>query len=107
MDVGVVGCGAVSYTRTVDANSPQRVEQRFRLDEVPRAEALGEPGVERGQELARFGGAAPIAEQPREARRGAELEGSGLLLARDVQRVAEERLDVRRSSGLGVQQQRA
>src|SRR5262249_9447605 len=51
--------------------------------EVARVEAFGEPAVDRGEQFARFGALALIAPQAREARRGAQLEGAGALLAGD------------------------
>src|SRR5262245_37395434 len=61
----------------------QFLEQRFGFDEVARVEAFGEPGVDRGEEVARVRTLALIAPQAREARRGAQLERAVALLAGD------------------------
>ena len=63
--------------------SHQLLEQRLGVDEVARVEAFGEPAVDRGEEVARFGALALIAPEAREARRGAQLERAGALLAGD------------------------
>src|SRR5215468_2803358 len=63
--------------------SLQLVEQCLGVDQVARIEALGEPLVDRGEEIARFGALALIAPEAREARRGAQLERAGALLAGD------------------------
>jgi len=70
---------------TVRAQSKlsQLVEQRLRLDQVARVEALGEPAVDRGEEVARLGALALVAPQAREARRSAQLERASALLAGD------------------------
>src|SRR5262245_21070866 len=65
------------------SGSGQLVEQRLRLDEVARVEALGEPAVDGREQVARFGALALVAQQPREARRGAQLERARSLLAGD------------------------
>ena len=75
--------------------SGQLVEQRLRLDEVARVEALGEPGVDGRQQRAGLGALALALPEPREARRGTQLEGLRLLCARDVERAAEECLGLR------------
>ena len=62
---------------------PQLVEQRLRLDEVPRVEALREPGVDGRKQCAGLGGAALVAKQACEARCGAQIERAGTLLAGD------------------------
>jgi hypothetical protein len=59
------------------------LQQRLRVDEVLRVEAFGEPGVDRGKEVARVGAPALIAPQARKARRGAQLERARALLAGD------------------------
>src|SRR5262249_24403132 len=63
--------------------SGQLVEQRLRLDEVTRVEAFGEPGVDGRQQRPSLGRTVLVAQQPREARRGAQLERAGALLAGD------------------------
>ena len=58
-------------------------EQRLRVDQVARVEAFGEPGVDRGEQVARFGALALIAPEAREARRGPQLKRARPLLAGD------------------------
>jgi len=60
------------------------LQQRLRLDEVPRVEALGEPAVDRSEERARLVAATLVTQQPREARRRAQLGRARLLRAGDV-----------------------
>src|SRR5262249_53877457 len=81
--------------------SGQLVEQRLRLHEVARVEALGEPAVNRGEEVACLGALALALPEPREARRGAQLEGLCLLCPRDVERAAEECLGLRAARRIG------
>ena len=52
------------------ARSRQPIEQLLRFLQVGRIEALGEPVVNRRQQIARFGAPASFAPQPGEARRG-------------------------------------
>src|SRR5215475_7783917 len=66
--------------------SLQLIEQRFRVLQIARVEALAEPGVDRSENVARFGALALIAAQAREARRGAQLIGAGAVLAGDIER---------------------
>src|SRR5262249_48565084 len=81
--------------------SGQLVEQRLRLDEIARVEALGEPGVDGRQQGTGLGGLALTLPEPREARRGAQLQGFRLLCPRDVERAAEERVGLRAARGSG------
>src|SRR5215472_10331833 len=74
---------ARALTSSHRAFLPQLVEQRLRLDEVARVEAFGEPAVDGREEVAGSGALALVAQQPREARRGAQLQGSRALLAGD------------------------
>jgi len=62
------------------------VEQRPRLDQVERVEALGEPAVDGGEEVVDLLALALIAPKPREARRRAKLPGAGLARPRDFGR---------------------
>src|SRR5438874_4460607 len=61
--------------------SRQLGEKRLRLLQVGRVEALGEPAVDRGEQFLRLGPPALLAPQPREARRGAQLQRFRLLSA--------------------------
>lgn len=61
----------------------QLVEQRLRVEEVAGREAFGERRVDRGEEGAGFGALALVAPEAGEARRGAQLERAGALLAGD------------------------
>src|SRR5262249_6478819 len=101
-----------SNRRTVTAEvgtprSGQLVEQRLRLDEVTRVEALGEPGVDRGQQRAGFGALALALPEAGKARRSTQLEGLRLLCRRDLERAAEECLGRRGARGIAGEQQLA
>src|SRR5262245_42305543 len=65
--------------------SPQLVEQRLRLLQIGGIEALGEPAVDRCEEVAGFGATALIAPKPGEAHDGAQLPEFGLLLSGDAE----------------------
>ena len=65
--------------------SRQLVEQRLCLFQIGGVEALGEPAVDRSEQIARFGSPALFAPQPGEARRGAQFIGLRLLPSRDAQ----------------------
>src|SRR5262245_62205005 len=65
------------------SRSGQLLKQRLRLDKVTRFEALGEPGVNGRQQGTGLGALALAVPEPRQARRGAQLEGLRLLGARD------------------------
>src|SRR6185369_8690018 len=71
------------YTAVAVRSTSQLFQQCLRVDEVLCVEAFGEPGVDRGEQVARFGALALIAPQAGEARRGAQLERAGALLAGD------------------------
>src|SRR5208337_1780373 len=64
-------------------------EQRLRLFQVERVEALGEPAVDGRKKIMSFSAPALIAPEPREAHRRAKLPGAGLLCAGDFQRTFE------------------
>jgi len=49
------------------------IEHRLRIFQVGGVEALGEPAVDRGEQIARFHPSALLAPQPAEARRRAQL----------------------------------
>src|SRR4051794_27264742 len=61
----------------------QLVEQCLCGDQVARGEAFSETLVDRREEVARFGALALITPEAGEARRGAQLERAGALLAGD------------------------
>src|SRR5258706_7852050 len=71
----------------VGAAYPPLREQRLRVDQVLRLESLREPPVHAGQHRVRLGPLALPEPEPREARRGAELETPGLLALRDLDRL--------------------
>ena len=74
---------AVTRARLVDVPRPrlcQLIEQRLRLSQNRGAEALGEPAVDRRQQIAGFQTLAVVAPQPGEASRGAQFLGLGALL---------------------------
>ena len=79
------------------AGSRQLVEQLLRSFQIGRVEALGEPAVDRGEEVAGLTPAALIAAEPSEARGGPQFPELGLLLHGDAQGLAIEFL-----GGLGV-----
>ena len=64
------------------AGSRQFAEQRLRLFQIGGIEALGEPIIDGGEEVASFGPPALLAPQPGEARGGAQLIGLCLLPSR-------------------------
>ena len=66
-------------------NSRQRVEQRFCVFQVGRIEPLGEPAVDRHEQIAGLSAAALVAEEPDEAHSGAQFSQLGLLLAGKAQ----------------------
>ena len=68
--------------------SAKSVEQIVRIPQVRRLEALGEPGVERGEKIFGLSSLALLRPEAGEGGRCAELERSGLLGAGDVERLA-------------------
>ena len=72
---GVIGAAARSF---------QLVEQRLCLFEIGGGEALGEPAVDRGEQVARGGAATLVAPQSGKARGGAQLSELGFLLSGDA-----------------------
>ena len=58
---------------TLTTSSSQLVEQRLGILQIGGVEALGEPAVDRRQQLARLGGLALVAPQPGEAGGGAQF----------------------------------
>ena len=77
------------------AGSRQFVEQRLRLFQIGGVEALGEPAVDRREEVAGFGVAALVAAEPGEARGGAQFPELCPLLRRDGQGLAIQFLGAR------------
>src|SRR6516162_1949497 len=73
------------------------VEQRLCLFEVGRAEAFGEPAVDRREQIAGFAATALVAAEPGEAHHGAQFPELGLLLPGDAEGFAIEFL-----GGLGM-----
>jgi hypothetical protein len=55
------------------ADSRQLVEQRLRFFQIGGVEALGEPAINRGEQIAGLGAPALVAPQPREACRGTQF----------------------------------
>src|SRR5947199_688388 len=74
----------------VYAGSPEFPQQRLRLLQIGRVEPLGEPAVDRGQEVAGFGAAALVMKQPGEAHTGTQFPDFGLLLPGDAEGLAIE-----------------
>src|SRR5213593_1911056 len=79
-------------------------EQRLRLDEVARVEALGERRVDRRQQLAPLGRAAAVAEEAGVCDGRTQLVRPRALPARDGQGVAVDPLDLGRV-GAGARKQ--
>src|SRR5438034_4611765 len=71
---------------------PQLLEQRLRLDEVARIEALGEPAVDRGEQVARLRRAALGLEPAAKARGRAQLERLRPMAPGEVHRLPVVRL---------------
>ena len=61
------------------------MEQRLCVFEIGGGEALGEPAVDRGEQVAGGGAATLVAPQPGKARGGAQLLQLGFLLAGDAE----------------------
>src|SRR5438270_12107735 len=72
--------------------SAKLLEQCSCVFEIGRVEALGEPAVDRGEEVAGFGVAALVATEPGEAHGSAQFPQLGLLLLGDAQGFAIEYL---------------
>jgi hypothetical protein len=77
------------------AGSRQPVEQRLCLFEIGCVEALGEPAVNGGEKVARFGGPTLVAAEAGKARGGAQFPQLGLLLLGDAQGFAIQFLGIR------------
>ena len=95
------GIGIVVAIRTVGdlpavTSRRQLLQQRLRLLQIARVEALREPPVNRSQQFARLLHLALVAPEAREAHGGAEFPGFGLLLAGDRERALEIRFRFRR-----------
>src|SRR5262249_57502182 len=69
--------------------SGEGVEPRLGVPEIGGIEALGEPGGNGREQLARFGPPPLLTPQSSKARRGAQLIGSCLLPARNAERLFE------------------
>ena len=74
----------------------QIVEQCFRLLQIERVEAFGEPAVDRREQFASLLRLPLIAPEPRHAHRRAQFQGLCLLLARDGECTLKIRLGFRR-----------
>jgi hypothetical protein len=69
--------------------SAELVEQRPGISEIGGVEALGEPAVDRREQVVRLGAPALLGPESGEAGRGAQLQGFRLLAARGVDRLLE------------------
>ena len=69
-------------------DSHQLIEQAFRFFHVGGGEALGEPAVDRGEQVAGRGPATLVAPQSGKARGGAQLPRLGFLLSGDAEGLA-------------------
>ena len=63
---------------------PQFLQQGIRLLEVGRVKTLGEPAIDRRQQLVRLGPLAPLPPQAGQAHRGAQFQRLRLLAAGDA-----------------------
>ena len=91
-----VGQKAVIRVRLLDiptARSRQLIEQPLRFFQIGGVEALGEPAVNRREQVAGLGPPPLFTPQPGEARRGTEFPSFCVLLARDRECIAEARPD--------------
>src|SRR5215831_2288167 len=79
------GAPGMAGTRGVLRLSPQLFQQRLGLLQVSGVEALGEPAIDRGQQLAGLGTLALLLPEATQAHGGPQLERFGLLAAGDVQ----------------------
>src|SRR6516162_624920 len=81
---GLSSCGRNGHPhQTADrpaAGSRQLVEQRLGFFQVGGVEALGEPPIDRGEQLARLAPPALLVPEPGEAGRGAQFPELGVLL---------------------------
>src|SRR5262245_31523444 len=75
---------SASPTPRCSRSSRQRLEERARVTEVGGLEAFGEPRIDRAQYGPGAGAVVLLIEQPRQARRGAQLPSPGALTACDV-----------------------
>src|SRR5262245_43820152 len=87
--------------------SAEFFQQRPGLLEVGGVKALGEPAIERRQQLIGFDALALLLPQARQAQGSAQLPGPGLLLPGDRQRLPEAGVGLGRSRGDLAQQQLA
>src|SRR6185437_1248907 len=76
---------AVRLHRPAGGSSTQLVEQCLCFFQIGRVETLGEPAVDRREEIAGFGMAGLAATEPSEAHGGAQLPELGLLFPGDAQ----------------------
>ena len=88
-DLGRPGVAPTGLREIMLTCSRQLVEQRFSVLEIGGVEALGEPAIDRRDEVARVGSLAPVAPKPSQVKRGFQLERLGALLAGDHQRPLE------------------
>src|SRR5205085_9477870 len=84
----------------------QLVQQLFRSDKISCAEAFGKSVIDRLESRHCSGRVALVAQQPGEARRGAEFPGQRTLSARPVERLPEVILGRRHRSGPALKQQK-
>src|SRR5262249_32021147 len=92
----IASCNWNGASFTCTAPSLKLAEQGFCRSQVARGKTFGEPVVDRGEQVMGRAPAALVTEQPRQARRRAELPRPGLLRARNGQRMLEMRLRFRR-----------
>src|ERR671918_1919043 len=71
------------------ASSGKLLEQRLGVLQVGGVEALGEPAVDRREQVVGLGAPALVAPEPRQAGRGAQLPGLRLLMPGDVESALE------------------
>jgi hypothetical protein len=81
--------------------SGEFVQQSLRRLQIGSAKSFGEPVINRRQQIARLTDAVPVAQQPGEARRGAEFPGQRTLPIRALPKVILRRLRDWRTTAIG------
>src|SRR6516164_6236739 len=88
----------------VARQSRQLLEQRLGLLQIARIKPFGEPAIDRREKVASCISLTLIAPQPRQAHRGTQLKGPGLLLLRDGDCSKECFLGWRRARRIALEQ---
>jgi hypothetical protein len=75
-----------SLKENLEDSRSQFIQESLGCDEIGHVEAAAEPAVDRGQQISGLGALVLIAQQPRKANCGAQLEKLSFLLARNLER---------------------